>query len=358
LASYFVRIGVYSIALNEQKFANRWAASCADADYRFVVDTGSSDQTTSLLHQAGVEIEYVAIRKFRFDDARNVSLHLLPVDLDVIICLDLDEVLVPGWREHIERCWTAETTRLRYRYIWSWTANQQPDLIYYGDKISGRFTHRWKAPVHEVLHPTVPEVITTCETILIEHHPDPNKSRSAYLPLLQLAVLEDPHDDRNAHYLGREYFYRNMYPTAIAELERHLALPKALWLAERAASMRYIAKCYEAMGEPVHAHNWFVRATLEDPTSREALLDLARFSLARNAYYATIDCCQRAIALPVSSDYMAERYAQAEGAYDLMAVASHYIGDHTHAEAYAKTALSLNPGDPRLGKNLQMMVHR
>ncbi len=41
----------------------------------------------------------------------------------------------------------------------------------------------------------------------LNHYPDKNKSRSSYLPLLELSVKEDPEDDRNMHYLGREYMY-------------------------------------------------------------------------------------------------------------------------------------------------------
>lgn len=350
-----MKIGIYSISLNEEKFAERWAITTADADYVLVADTGSTDHTVTILNQHDIDVIPITIRPWRFDDARNASLHLLPADLDIVICLDMDEILLPEWRSNIEQCWTTGTTRLQYRYIWSWTIDQQPDLTYYADKISGRFTHRWKGLVHEVLQPIVPEVISKCDTILIEHHPDASKSRGAYLPLLKLAVLENPHDDRNAHYLGREYSYHNLHHLAIEELRRHLALPSAVWLAERAASMCYIAKSYIGLGEPARAHEWFVRATLEDPYSREALIDLAKFLLSQKAYYAVIDYCQRAIALPRTLNYLAERYAQNEGAYDLMAVASWYIGQLDQAKNYAEMAIALNSRDPRLVENLRMI---
>ena len=37
-----MKVAVYSIALNEAKFAERWADSAAEADYRVVADTGST----------------------------------------------------------------------------------------------------------------------------------------------------------------------------------------------------------------------------------------------------------------------------------------------------------------------------
>jgi tetratricopeptide (TPR) repeat protein len=204
-----------------------------------------------------------------------------------------------------------------------------------------------------------PEVAATCHGVLIEHHPDPMKPRSQYLDLLRLAATEDPTDDRSSHYLGREYFYNAMYQQAIDELLRHLALPKAIWESERAASMRYVGKCYEGLGNPQAAQEWYVRAVLEE-ASRETLIEAARFSLTRQAFYATVAYCQQALTLPVvGGGYMEERYARAEGPYDLMAVALWHIAasdpQRDQALTYARQALSYNPSDPRLIKNLHMM---
>lgn len=351
-----MKIAVSSIAYNEEKFAQRWAETVKDADYVLVADTGSTDKTVDILRRNDVNVVPIVVRPWRFDDARNTALSLLPADIDVVITLDMDEILTPGWRACIEHNWTPETTRLRYQYVWSWTPTGEPDLIYFADKVCGRFSHRWKAPVHETLTPTVAELVTSCSDILIGHHPDPTKSRSQYLHLLKLAVTEDPHDDRNAHYLGREYFYHSMHREAIAELHRHLALPRALWKAERAASMRYIAKCHESLGEALLAHQWYVQATLEEPSSREALIDAARFVLNQKSFYAALGYCQQALALPsFTGDYMAERYARAEGAYDIMAVAYWHTGQSVLAIDCAERALAFNPHDARLRDNLKMM---
>ena len=35
----------YGISKNESAFVQAWADSCADADYRILVDTGSTDDT-------------------------------------------------------------------------------------------------------------------------------------------------------------------------------------------------------------------------------------------------------------------------------------------------------------------------
>ena len=61
-----MKVAVYSIALNEGAHAERWANSAADADYRIVADTGSTDDTVERLTQAGVTVFRIAIRPWRF----------------------------------------------------------------------------------------------------------------------------------------------------------------------------------------------------------------------------------------------------------------------------------------------------
>lgn len=349
-----MKIAVYTIALNEACFTERWVQSTADADYTVVADTGSSDATVSLLEGLGVTVHRIVVRPWRFDDARNAALALLPSDIDVVVSLDMDEILATDWRRHLEASWR-DCTRLHYQYVWSWNAAGVPDVVFHSDKIAGRHTHRWKHPIHEVLMPTVPEKIAVCHNILIEHHPDANKSRGQYLHLLQLAVTEDPTDDRCAHYLAREYYFNHHYDQALSEFHRHLALPKATWDAERAASMRYIGKCHEAKGTLGEARRWFGRAVLEAET-RETLVDAARFELGQNRFYAALDLCERALAVPATiGSYLSERYAMAEGPYDLAAVAHYHSGNRRKAIECAKIALDLNPHDPRLKTNLKMM---
>src|ERR1700744_6250697 len=101
-----MKVGVYTIALNEAQFAQRWAKSAELADVRLVADTGSTDDTKKILENNGVIVRDIRIKPWRFDRARDASMIMLPADLDVIIALDMDEVLRPGWCEALERAWT------------------------------------------------------------------------------------------------------------------------------------------------------------------------------------------------------------------------------------------------------------
>jgi tetratricopeptide (TPR) repeat protein len=353
-----MKIAAYTCALNEEKFAYRWASAARDADQLLVIDTGSTDRTVEALLDLGVETRSAIIKPWRFDDAKNVALFSLDPDIDIAVQVDMDEVLTPGWRARLEAAWTPDTTRLNYLYVWSWLSEGHPDSIYYADKISGRYTHRWRGPAHEILHATVPEVISNCDSVLIEHHPDANKSRGDYLQLLRLAVEEDPLNDRCAHYYARELFFHQNYPEAIQQFQRHLSLPTARWAPERAASLRYMAKCHENTGDDSFAYKAYMLATLEDMLSKEACVDLANFLLKRGAWAGVVYFCTKAVNISAdASHYISERYAREEGPFDLASVALYQMGQWRAASEFAKRALAYNPSDVRLQENVRMTEH-
>ena len=107
-----MKICVYAICKNEEKFVDRFYESAKDADGIYVLDTGSTDDTVNKLKSHCIVVEQKIINPWRFDVARNLSLDLVPEDYDVCVCLDLDEVLVNGWKELIINNWKEDTTRL------------------------------------------------------------------------------------------------------------------------------------------------------------------------------------------------------------------------------------------------------
>jgi glycosyltransferase involved in cell wall biosynthesis len=215
-----MKIAVYAIAKDESKFALRWADSMREADEICVLDTGSADDTADLLRSRGVTVHQEKIEPWRFDHARNRSLELVPEDVDICVCTDLDEVFEPNWREKLEAAWKPGTTRASYRYTWNFEADGSEGHVFYLDKIHARHGYAWSHPVHEVLswQGEGQEKRITVEGMQLNHRADPKKSREQYLPLLELSVLEAPEDDRNVHYLGREYLFRGRWDDCIATL--------------------------------------------------------------------------------------------------------------------------------------------
>ena len=340
-----MRVAVATIAKNEEQFVARWAKSCADADYRLILDTGSTDNTVAIANERSVYVEWREFNPWRFDHARNHALSLIPDDIDYVIWLDMDEVLQPGWRQALEK---ATATRPRYKYVWSWNENGSEGLTYAGDKIHKRHGYIWQHPVHEVLKAVdITETQEFIEGLEIHHHPDHTKSRSQYLPLLELAVKEDPHDDRNQFYLAREYFFNGQYGLAQYHFGQHLHLSQ--WNPERAASHRYLAKM-----RPDAAEFHLYRAIAEDPTRRESWVELQKVYYQKQDWascYYTGKMALRITEKPL--DYLCEAEAWGWLPYDLLAIASFHLGKKNEAYAYGLEAFAQNPTDHRLEANLE-----
>ena len=98
-----MKIAVYTIALNEEQFVERWYESAKEADYLMIADTGSTDGMVEKAKALGIVCHTISVKPWRFDDARNAALALLPDDIDYCISLDMDELLAPGWRDEMEK---------------------------------------------------------------------------------------------------------------------------------------------------------------------------------------------------------------------------------------------------------------
>lgn len=356
-----LKICVYAICKNEAQFVTRWMDSMSEADGVYVLDTGSTDETVRLLKSRGAHVKTRAISPWRFDTARNLSLKTVPPDADVCVCTDLDEQFEPGWRQKLEAAWQPGAHRMRYRYTWSFLPDGSEGVVFWIDKIHSRGDFVWTHPVHEVLKFTGEGdcVTVTGVGIQLNHHPDPNKPRSQYLPLLEQSVREDPGDDRNMHYLGREYMYYGMWEKCIETLKRHLALPSAKWADERCASMRYIAKACARLNDTAEAEKWHLKSIAEAPYLREPYLDAAMFYYGRSDWEGVLYCTSHALSITSRSmSYINEPECWGALPYDLGALALYYLGVYDRALTYADKALSFRPSDERLLANRRLIAQK
>ena len=351
-----MKVVVYAIAKNEKSFARRWMESMAEADAVVVLDTGSTDGTPQLLRELGAQVTEEEITPWRFDTARNRSLELVPEDTDICVCTDLDEIFHPGWRALLEAAWRPGCSQAVYRYTWNFREDGSEGVVFWYEKIHTRRGFRWTHPVHEVLEwigAGRPGPKVTVEGMQLDHRADPNKSRAQYLGLLELSVRESPEDDRNVHYLGREYYFRGRWDDCIRTLERHLSLKSATWADERAASMRYIAKAWKQKGRGDLAVGWFYRAIAEAPHLREAYLELAMLLYEGQAWEGVVyftGCALRIETRPKT--YMTDAEAWGSLPYDLRAIGLYQTGRIREALAAAREAYALEPTNQRLRENV------
>lgn len=346
-----MKVAVYSIAKNEEQFVAKWIESAKDADMILLADTGSSDNTVQVAKDLGATVIEIEVKPWRFDTARNKSLEAIPEDYDYCIALDLDEVLLPGWRKHLELMHELKVTRPRYKYVWSWNEDGSEGLVYGGDKIHTRKNYTWKHPVHEVIKRTDDKEHAVWCDVEIHHHPDNSKLRSQYLPLLELSVKEDPYDDRNAHYYGRELLIYGEKEQAFKEFERHLSLPTATWDAERANSYRYMSMCVD---DPEQVEALLFKCIAEYPAGREGWVCLAQHYYYNEDWHGCYFAAKKALEITEKPlQYFNEGWAWNEFVYDIGSIAAFKLGQDADAVEWGSRAVELAPSNDRVVRNLE-----
>lgn len=352
------KICVYAICKNEEKFIDRWYESIKDADKIFVLDTGSTDNSVQKLKtKEKIIFKQQKIDPWRFDVARNMSLELVDEDTDICICLDLDEIIQDGWRDKIEKNWDENTNRLSYTYNWKLDENNNPIVSFYIEKIHSRKDYEWVHPVHEVLkYNGEYEKKKIVNDLVINHYPDNKKSRGSYLPLLELSVKENPNDDRNMHYLGREYMYYGKWNECIDTLIKHLNLKSSLWKDERCASMRFISRSYKAMKRYDEAKMWLEKAINEAPYLRDPYIEMAILCYELNEWDSVIEYTNRALDIKThQKTYINETFSWDNTPYDLLSIAYFNKKDFENSVKNVDIALKMDPTNERLIKNKEII---
>ncbi|MDR1066796.1 MAG: glycosyl transferase family 2 [Clostridiales bacterium] len=361
-----LKICVYAICKNEAKLADQWMDSMSEADLVVVTDTGSDDDTVKKLKNRGCVVYTEKIIPWRFDAARNISLDHVPNDVDICVCTDLDERFEPGWREKLEAAWKNHAPKHkgpiaktgRYIYNWSLKADGTPDVQFRYFKAHDRQGFRWRCPVHEYVYyeGSLPLETVFVEGMVLNHYPDPSKSRGSYLPLLKLAVREEPTNERMRYYLGREYMYKGEWRKSIDTLHAYLDLPSARWSEERCAAMRWIAKSCRKLGLIQEAYRWYYKAVAEAPHLRDPYVEFSEMCYELKDWPMTFFLSEEALKIKEKSrTYVNMGYSWDYTPDDLCAIAAYRMNLFDKAFAHAKSALDYAPNDKRLQDNLKIM---
>jgi tetratricopeptide (TPR) repeat protein len=215
-----------------------------------------------------------------------------------------------------------------------------------------RHGYAWAHPVHECLqwNGKGREVIQDTNEIELHHYQNAQTSRQQYLPLLEMSVKEDPSDDRNSHYLAREYMYTQP-EKCIAEAMRHLSLPKAVWTPERAMSCSFIARSYETLGRWDLAEQWFLRAIAEFQ-DRDHWIRLAFFYLKRQFWAGAYAAAVRGLQFTQRpSLYLSDPQCWGAWPEDIAGCAAFQLGLAKECQAHYDRAVALAPQDERIAKD-------
>jgi len=343
-----MKIAAYTIALNEEKHVMRWLEATKDADLRVVIDTGSTDKTVALLQAApNVIVHKISVIPFRFDDARNAALALVPNDIDVCLSLDMDEIPEDGFFTKVKDLWTDGTTRA---YLWWETGNKWKN----NNRLHARHGYRWIKPCHEVTmkYSEGPEQLIDID-LTVYHKPDDSKPRTHYLPMLEAAVKEDPRDARMWHYYVRELFFHKKWDELLPAAFN--AMSVGGWYVERGATCRSAGMASQNLNKLEDARAWYARACKEAPTELESWFSLAQFCYEIKNWQGCWDASSKRLELERDNHYMVDGSVWDWRCYDLMSISAWNLDKKEDALKYAKIAVEANPLDGRLQDNLKWL---
>jgi len=342
-----MKVAVYTISKNEEKHVERWYESNKEADYHILADTGSTDRTVEIALSLGIKVVPIHISPFRFDDARNASLAVIPSDADYCIALDVDETLAPGWRKYLEDAYVRNIDRPSYRHIEAFNEDGSVATEFNGFKVHRRNGIRWHYPIHEVpqWYAGEDEVREHIDGFEVHHRQDRTKSRAQYLTLLEMAVKENS-DSRNLYYLGREQIYYQKWDEAKESLTKYLEV--SIFKQERSAACRMLAKA-----DPTNQEEWFIKS-VEEWASRESMLALAQYYYTEKQWDECNLVAKRALEYNTkTAEFLSENWAWGHLAYDLIAISAWNLGNFEETVEYGQKAVEISPNDERLIKNLE-----
>lgn len=247
-----MKIAIYANAHNEASNVDGWLDSCKGADYIVVADSSSStDATVEKFRARGIEPYKINIMPFRSESAKNAVLALVPPDADICIPLDLDERLMPGWREALEAKWILGThTNAFHIYVFDHKADGTPNYFFMQNRIHSRKGWIWRYPAHEGVYPygDTQQVLAIIPEVRIEQWQDRTKNRGNVIVELKMGLDEYPDHTRMVFYYGRECFYLKRYKEAVEHLEHYLAM-KPNFPLEQAEAAAALMQCYKALSE-------------------------------------------------------------------------------------------------------------
>lgn len=273
-----MKLSVCLIVKNEEAMLRHCLESVKDADEIIVCDTGSTDKTIEIAMQYTDKVFTDYVWNDNFPEARNHAKSKATGDW--ILSIDADEKLAGGGILKIRKI-IANTSGEKAFYV-----NMVDNRAFHEHQMIRLFKNdpdvQWEVPGGGYVHESINTPgLASPVSIFYDYSPAHNLDPHIDNRLLIKSVKDFPHNPRNYYYLGREYFYRQDYFTAIAILEKYLSI--STFNAEKADAWLMIARCLWLTHQGEKARQACFNAISINAAFKEAVLFMAEMSWQHNA---------------------------------------------------------------------------
>jgi glycosyltransferase involved in cell wall biosynthesis/2-polyprenyl-3-methyl-5-hydroxy-6-metoxy-1,4-benzoquinol methylase len=311
------------VGKNESRTLPRLLDSLKGVDDIVFLDTGSSDDTVKIAKEYGCNVIeagdrfcYPATEEhrkkfmdmfgfepsfktgekfFHFADARNYANTFAKYDF----CFqpDCDEVVT--WDLQKVKETIPSEDQLVYRFCYAHDTGGKCSLEFTHCKFFRKSVIHWVGWVHEV-HADMPgkkqRPRRYVDFIYHDHWQEYKESRGNYLGGLELAVTENPENERDLYYLAREYFYRRDYERSIKMFD--IMIPKGKWAPEIGQAHIFKGNCYEWTGRDQKAKECYLDSLKVCDTRREPFWALANVCRKMKQNEQAVSYCHAALDVP------------------------------------------------------------
>lgn len=359
-------LALVMIVKDEAETLGKTLASAAPfIDRWLVADTGSTDRTADVVRAALADVpgELASIPFVDFASARNAALDAASDAAEFLLVMDAEDVLSHGaeLRAFLE-AHRASTGQEHEAY--NVTMRLGASTFTRPAILRASAGWRYKGVVHEVCVPREGGHVATIKTpAVITHDRAPQSGERTKarwerdLALLEAEAERSPRDTRTAFYLAQTLDCLAKRDRAIAAYKNRVALGG--WREEVFESLLRIARVKAAAGHPwPDVQQAFLDAYEHSPHRAEPLHEVALHYYREGRWPLCYVFASGACSLPYPEHdrlfVAADVYAF--GRWDLLGIASYYVGQRETGERAVRKALEQRPDDARLQKNLEFYV--
>lgn len=282
-------------------------------------------------------------RIFDYANARNHAAAYATNDM--IAMPDCDEQYTRLDIDAINRLIADGYEQLEYNFVYAHDEHGGELVKFLHSKFYDRRKLKWVGIIHEVLHGDAKRIQLAEETIKLEHWQNPATDRGGYLKGLALAVVQEPFNDRNSHYFGRELLYRGRPKSAIKQLEAHIKISG--WAEERSQSQVHIGEAYMGLGEAQKAiHSW-IDAFDTCPRRREGLMKIAEYYYQHKSAPHALAYAKAALEIPPNAFYASFQPYYEHLPHEICYWALWHLGRKTEARQHFRDAMRFRPHNPQ-----------
>ena len=273
-------IAVTMIVKDEEKMLSRALESVKEADYIYIADTGSTDDTIKIAKKYTDKIYTEYKWNKNFAEARNFILSKVDKNVDFILIIDADEKLDSSFED--------------VRLVINAANALKKDFVYFQVKAKKKngmenssiraFRNipeiKWKGAAHNYLVSTKGKNSKTSYISDLKLGFYYSPTHAAYpkrtLEILQNAVKKDPKLIREKFYLAREYAHFGYHVMALYWLDEYLKT--ARWRDEIAEAHLQKARCLWLLRKAEPARVACMYAIMTNPDFKGAMLFMAKMN--------------------------------------------------------------------------------